>query len=271
MSFSNYHTHTSFCDGNNTPEEMVLAAVDAGLSEIGFSGHSHLPAEPDWTMSVEGTKAYRKTVLGLAEKYKDKINIRFGIEQDYWSDTSELGSYEYVIGAVHSIRGDDTTWSSIDYRLENFNRCIELYCDGDVMNMAEQYFELVGNLYERTHCDIIAHFDLITRFNDEILKDTGKDLVDTNDKRYIEAERKALEKLTATPVIFEINTGAMARGYKSAPYPGSRVLKYLGEKQIPVILSSDSHSYDTLTYAFDEAMELVKEYNLNLLEKLPVK
>ena len=25
---TNYHTHTTFCDGNNTPEEVVLAAID---------------------------------------------------------------------------------------------------------------------------------------------------------------------------------------------------------------------------------------------------
>ena len=37
---SNYHTHTVFSDGANTPEEMVLAAIDLGLESIGFSDHS---------------------------------------------------------------------------------------------------------------------------------------------------------------------------------------------------------------------------------------
>lgn len=265
---SNYHTHTTFCDGENSPEEMVLAAIDAGLPELGFSGHSHLEGEPDWTMSVEGTKEYGETVLALKEKYKDKINIRLGIEQDYWSDTDGLSDYEYVIGAVHSLNGDDTTWSSVDYKIENFERCIELYCDGDKMTAVEKYFELVGNLYEKTHCRIIAHFDTVTKFNKQFEAETGKPYIDTEDERYIAAEKKALEKLTDKPVIFEINTGGMARGICDKPYPSERVLKYLSEKRTPVILSSDAHSRDAITYGFDKASELVLKYDLNLVTVL---
>ena len=76
---------------------MVLAAIDAGLPELGFSGHSRLEGEPDWTMSVEGTKEYRKTVLALKEKYKDKINIRLGIEQDYWSCSNHCHSHLHTL------------------------------------------------------------------------------------------------------------------------------------------------------------------------------
>ena len=37
------HIHTTFCDGKNSAEEMVLAAIDRGLKTIGFSSHSYLP------------------------------------------------------------------------------------------------------------------------------------------------------------------------------------------------------------------------------------
>ena len=33
-----YHTHTTFCDGKCTAEEMVCAAISFGMDEIGFSG-----------------------------------------------------------------------------------------------------------------------------------------------------------------------------------------------------------------------------------------
>ncbi len=36
---ANFHTHTVFCDGRNTPEEVVLSAIEKGFSAIGFSGH----------------------------------------------------------------------------------------------------------------------------------------------------------------------------------------------------------------------------------------
>ena len=40
---STLHNHTTFCDGRSSPEEMVLAAVAAGLMDLGFSAHSPAP------------------------------------------------------------------------------------------------------------------------------------------------------------------------------------------------------------------------------------
>ena len=37
---SDFHTHTNLCDGRNTPEEMVLAAIARGMDCIGLSGHA---------------------------------------------------------------------------------------------------------------------------------------------------------------------------------------------------------------------------------------
>ena len=33
---ADFHVHTTFCDGKNTAEEMVLAAIEAGFSVMGF-------------------------------------------------------------------------------------------------------------------------------------------------------------------------------------------------------------------------------------------
>ena len=33
------HTHTKWCDGKNSAEEMVRAALALGLECLGFSGH----------------------------------------------------------------------------------------------------------------------------------------------------------------------------------------------------------------------------------------
>ena len=54
MRLSNYHTHTVYCDGRDTPEELVLEALRLGCPELGFSEHSWLPGE-DWTMDPEET------------------------------------------------------------------------------------------------------------------------------------------------------------------------------------------------------------------------
>ncbi|MBR6479658.1 MAG: histidinol-phosphatase [Clostridia bacterium] len=262
---NNFHTHTVFCDGKNTPEEYVLAAIDIGMPILGFSAHSHLPTEPEWSLSVEGEEEYRKTILELREKYKNQIDIRLGIEQDFWSSTEGLSDYDFVIGSVHSLNGDDTTWSSVDYKKENFLYGVEHYFGGDREAAAVRYFELVSQVYDKTKCDIIGHFDLITIFNDMTLEETGEMFVNTDDPRVVEAERKALEKLAAAPVIFEINTGGVNRGRMKHPYPSDRVMAFLSEHKIPVILSSDAHETRHLTAGFDEAMKLVEKFDLNLV------
>ena len=37
MMRADLHVHTTFCDGKNTPEEVVLTAIEMGLCKLGFS------------------------------------------------------------------------------------------------------------------------------------------------------------------------------------------------------------------------------------------
>ena len=49
----NYHTHTDFCDGQNTPEEMAEAAAKKGFTALGFSGHSYTDFATFYCMTPE--------------------------------------------------------------------------------------------------------------------------------------------------------------------------------------------------------------------------
>lgn len=253
MGYNNYHTHTTFCDGNNTVEEMVLAAIGAGCGELGFSGHSYLDFDASWTMTPEKAEAYRRTVADLKRKYASKISLRLGIEQDYCSDTAELALYDYVIGAVHCVFKDGN-YISVDASADILKEGVDRYYAGDMIAFAEDYFALVGDVYEKTKCDIIAHFDLLTKFG----------IIDTEDSRYIAAEQSALKKLIDTPAVFEINTGAISRGFTDKPYPNERVMARLADVGKEVILSSDSHSTDTILFGFDAARALCKKYGLKI-------
>ena len=72
---ANYHTHSTFCDGKSTPEEMVLAAMERGFSALGFSGHGYTPFDLHSCMS--DTRGYISEIKRLKEKYKNKIQIPF--------------------------------------------------------------------------------------------------------------------------------------------------------------------------------------------------
>ena len=52
--------------------------------------------------------------------------------------------------------------------------------------------------------------------------------------------------------------GAIARGYRSQPYPGAAMLRRLAERKVPVIITSDCHDARYLDCGFDDAQTLAK-------------
>ena len=57
--------------------------------------------------------------------------------------------------------------------------------------------------------------------------------------------------------VFEINTGAISRGYRTVPYPSADQIAYIRSKGGVLILSSDSHAAGTICYDFEEFADLV--------------
>ena len=58
--------------------------------------------------------------------------------------------------------------------------------------------------------------------------------------------------------VFEINTGAIARGYRTTPYPSDFILKEMKNADCKIIISSDCHDKNFLTNYFDESLLLLK-------------
>ena len=241
---ADYHVHTTFCDGKNTPEEMVLAAIEKGMTAIGFSGHSPLPRYGEsWCMTEESAARYRVEIARLKEKYADKIKILCGVEQDFCSETP-TEDYDYVIGSVHILRFGDS-WAPVDFTAQVQLTAAERFCGGDMYALSEAYYRTVSEVVEKTNCDIIGHFDLMSKFNE------GNRLFDEQHPRYIAAWQAAADKLLSSGKPFEINTGGISRGYRSVPYPAPEIQDYLAARGAKFILSGDAHSADALCYQFD--------------------
>ena len=242
MAFSNYHTHSTFCDGKDTPEETVLEAIRLGCPELGFSGHSYTSFD-DCCMSPEGTERYRAEIRRLREKYRESIKIYLGIEQDFYGDLPPEG-YDFVIGSVHYLPHGDP-WPSVDHTPAHFDRMVQDFYGGDVYALCEDYFATVALVYEKTHCDIVGHFDLVTKFNE------GNCRFDTAHPRYRKAALAALDALEKAPVLFEVNTGAIARGYRTQAYPENWLLEEMVRRHLPLLLSSDCHDRRYLLCGFE--------------------
>ena len=77
---SNLHTHSTFCDGKNTPEEIVISAINKGFASVGISGHGY--TEFDLRYCVKNVAEYQNEIKRLKEKYKNEIEIYLGVEED---------------------------------------------------------------------------------------------------------------------------------------------------------------------------------------------
>ncbi len=247
---SNFHTHSVYCDGKDTPAEMAERALSLGFFALGFSGHCDPPFS-SCGMTAEGAAAYRRDIAALKKQYAGRMEIYCGVEQDILSGP-RAPEYDYAIGSVHWIEKDGR-FLSVDWKEEIARQNIRAHYGGDACAYAEDYYALVAQVKERTGCEIIGHFDLLTKF------DEAGALFSPDMPRYRAAALMALDALAAPGTIFEINTGAMARGYRTTPYPALWILRELKRRRCAVMLSSDCHDRDRLTYGFETASALALE------------
>ena len=244
------HAHSAYCDGKNTPEEMIEAAIERGLKNFGISGHSYTAFDTSWCMQREDVPRYLAEMRYLRAKYYDRIHVLCGVEQDYFSEYP-TDDFDYVIGSVHYILVDGE-YVPVGESPEILRDACEKHFCGDIYALCERYFETVADVAKKTNCDIIGHFDLIAKFNE------GGALFDESHPRYIAAWKRAADELLGANVPFEINTGAISRGYRSIPYPNPEIIAYIKEKGGRFVLSSDAHSVDGIGYRFDEYKSYVE-------------
>lgn len=256
---SNYHTHTDFSDGKNTPEEMIEAAIALGFDKIGISDHAYTEFDGGlWSIPQDRLTEYVEKIQALKAKYADRIRVFVGLEQDALAIPLPEG-LDYYLGSVHWLRKGDR-YLELDASYESLCRSVQEVYGGDVDGLAEDYYALVASYAEDPKVAFIGHFDLITKFdelNPPLFKPTP---------RYVAAWKAAADKLIRAGKIFEINTGAISRGKRTTPYPAEPILEYLGERKAKVVVCSDCHATSGLACAFDEAEALAKKYGLEIVD-----
>ena len=246
------HTHSTLCDGAGTPEEMTAAAYGLGVRTFGFSGHSHTPCPSDegCVLPADMTR-YRETVLRLRREYEGRMEILLGLEWDKCSDVAPSG-FDYWIGSVHTLRDPETgKYYPVDWKPESLAECCVEMFHGNFPALVGQYYADVAAVAAKKPT-ILGHIDLITKLNGD-----GA-LIDEEDRRYRWTALEALHAADAGATLLEINTGAMSRGYRKEPYPALFLLAEWKRMGGRIILTSDSHSADTVLYGYGAAEELAR-------------
>lgn len=245
----NLHTHTTYADGKDSPEEMIKYALQKGFDSIGFSEHSYMFYSKNYFMSPEKTEIYKKEIAELKQKYADKIKIYLGLEVDMYSEI-DLSGYEYLIGSLHYFKFGNN-YVGFDRSAEVCKNIIDEYFGGDGLKFAKEYYRQLASLPEYGNFDIIGHFDLITKNLEKA------PLFDAESPEYTSAALECLDSLKGKIPFFEVNTGAIARGYRTTPYPALNLLKQMKDMGFGAVISSDCHDGAFLDCDFKEAEQLL--------------
>ena len=246
------HTHATLCDGKDPVEEMAAAAYAAGVRYYGVSCHSHTPIQQDeGCVLPQDLTAYRSRVLRLREQYDGKMEVLLGLEWDSCSDVAPEG-FDYWIGSVHYLHPENGEYYAVDLDREQLEICRKNAFGGEMGALVRAYFQQVAEVAAKRP-PILGHLDLITKLN------RGNCLFDESAPEYQAAALEALRMVDPAATVVEINTGAMARGYRTVPYPALFLLKEWRALGGRIIVTSDAHTADGILYGYDQAIALAKE------------
>lgn len=247
----NLHQHCTFCDGRDTPEEVVLGAIAQGFDSIGFSSHSFMPWSPTYSTRMQDPQTYRAEIKALKEKYRGKLDIYCGIEVELYSP-GDFKGFDYLIGSVHYLRHNDQILG-FDRDAETVWGIINDHFGGDGMAFAKAYYRTLQELPKKANFDILGHFDLITKHIE------NHAFFDVNSTEYRNAAMEALEQLAGKIPYFEVNTGAIGRGCRTTPYPMDFFLPELKRLGFGAVITSDCHDVRHLSTGFAMAEEMLQK------------
>lgn len=243
------HTHTTYSDGKNTVEEMIFAAKEKGIEILGISDHEYAPMQTSFCISKDKTKEYIEEINKL--KANSPVKLYLGTERDYFSPETEY-KYDYIIGSVHSIFKNGE-YIDVDHSEKAMVENVERLYNGDYLEYIKDYYSLVKDIVKKTKCNIVGHFDLVCKFNE------NNKFFDENSEAYKAIALEAAECIAKSAEYVEINTGAIHRGYRTRQYPDDFLIEYFKSQNVKLILSSDSHSTDTLCCGFEKMVKKTVE------------
>lgn len=252
----NFHQHTLFSDGKETPEKYAEKAIELGMSAIGFSEHSPLPFSNPFSLKEENIELYIRQTEEVKIKYKDQLKIYRALEMDFVPGMSEDFDYwrkrckvDYLIGSIHLVKseGFEKLWftDGPDYR--TYDKGIQDFFGGDVKKAVKQFYNQTNAMIETQKFEILGHFDKIKMHN------RNRFFTD-KEKWYRNLIDETVELIKQKALIVEINTRGLYKKRSDELFPEGYALQRVKEMGIPVILSSDAHQPSELTMLFEETI-----------------
>lgn len=254
---SNAHTHSRWCDGLDAITDMVEAARALGFVSLGFSSHARQGFDPAYSMAPDAQAGYFAELRALQGE-PGLPRLWAGLELDALAHPDcrreAFAHADYVIGSAHYLcESYGGAPVAVDGDPVLLRRYVDEVYHGDGLAMARDYFAIEVKALLRDRPLIIGHFDLLRKYAARL------SLFDEADPAYRRLALSALERAFPCGGVLEINTGGMARGYLTNPYPTLELLCAWRELGGSITLTSDCHDRRYLAHAFPQAAALARQ------------
>ena len=261
MRKTNYHMHTKRCmHASGSDEDYVLAAIEGGYEEIGFSDHSPWQYKSDYVahmrMRASQFDDYYNSIKKLQVKYKNQIAIRIGLECEYFPEymgwlKTLLVNYDmdYIIFGNHYYKTDE---KRIYFGTEcEYDHMLKAYIDEAIQGMETGLYAYLA------HPDLFMHG---RRKFDE--------LAEKESVRLCEAA-----KHLQIPLEYNLNGALYNDVMNVTHYPHPKFWEIAAHVGNDVIIGVDAHEPKAMMndrYR-DEAIAYLTSLDMNIIDKLPEK
>ncbi len=262
---SNVHTHSSWCDGLDTTDDIVKAALALGFTDLGFSSHAPSPEGAHGPVLQDET-GYRADIARLKAEHAGRLTILCGIEKDYY-EKADPALYDYTIGDVHFFpRETGGPWLPVDMSAQTLRKAVDEAYGGDALAAAKAFYALSVQNVRENRPDIVGHFDLIAKYN------ADGSFFDEEGATYqgiaLEAFDEILSLVSGYGGMVEMNLSQLAKGRREAPYPALFLLRHAAQRGARILPTSDSHRASTLAAGFEQVPALLQNAGLSSMALL---
>ena len=254
---ANYHTHTHRCGhaGGYQDREYVEAALKAGMEVLGFADHAPQIFPGDYyspfRMRPEMLADYVRSISGLKEEYRGRIELLIGLETEYYPrHFGDLVAFLREYPMDYLILGQHFVGNEYDVPGRNLYPCdrstLERYCSQSMEAMNTGLFTY------------FAHPDQVQYVDDP--------------KVFQKAVRSMCREAQSLGIPLELNLEGVRRN-KHYPLHQCYFWEVAAEEGCDVILGCDAHSPGHLDCSHDEqkARDMARDLGLKVLDRVELR